>query len=340
MSSPQPTYSVADKVLMGLRSALAGVGEALAVRRVWAALSASKRIRTCVMRCILLNGVLLCGSSLLFDYVVGPLLFAPRAALQRSVPSAAAAALLGFLYYALWLLPWYVLSYIFNASWYSTIARRYNELLTAQRARRRRRRAGGGGSNAAPDSDSGTLSASTSLSSSAVEAPAASAWESVLASLFDARRNAVEAVYSALLFAGLGAQCSLLALLPGIVGPLAQIVGLSWLYAFYSFDYRWRFGGFTVERRKAAFAADWAFFGGFGLPMTLLTQFAPFFVSYGVFALLFPGFIIAAIAAQRPKPDNGALGVLPLFALPSRIADAIVYILMRGGGSSGDKKAQ
>jgi hypothetical protein len=163
--------------------------------------------------------------------------------------------------------------------------------------------------------------------------PPESAWESILASLMDLQRNAAEAVYTIFLFLGLGIQCSLVGYLP-FIGLPVQIVFFSWLSAFYCFDYRWRFGGFNIERRKTAFARDWAFFLGFGLPITVASHFLPFFVSYGLYAVAFPYFIITSIAAQRPNPDDGALGVPPIFTLPSYIASALVFLLMRGRSST------
>lgn len=70
-------------------------------------------------------------------------------------------------------------------------------------------------------------------------------------------------------------------------------------------SYKWSIAGYSVEQRKAAFVGDWAFFLGFGLiskcfgvklsvfvvagaPLTLLSSYLPFFVSYGIFALIFP----------------------------------------------------
>lgn len=292
------------------RSVAAGLVEAVEVRRTYRAIVDSVTIRTCVLRCTLLNGVLLMGSVLLFEYVIRPLL----AAIHFSTDDMAAdwrrdavTALFSLVYYVAWIFPWYVLSYIFNAGWYSKIAKRYFELRQPR----------------APP-----LSASASLSQSSAEA-AGSAWESLLASLLEIQSNAAEAVYTIFLFLGMGIQCSLVGYLP-LVGVPLQIVLFSWLSAFYCFDYRWRFGGFNIEQRKQAFAGDWAFFLGFGLPITLLSHFLPFFISYGIYAVIFPPMIITSIAAQRPTPDRGALGTPPIFVLPSAIAAGLVWIVMRG----------
>lgn len=292
-----------------VRSVTAGVIEALNVQRTYRAIVDSATIRTCVLRCTLLNGVLLMGSVLLFEYAIRPLL----AAVHFSTDHMAAdwrrdvlTALFSLVYYVAWIFPWYVLSYIFNAGWYSKIAKRYFELRQPR---------------------SPSLSASA-MSQSSAEA-AGSAWETILASLLELQRNAAEAVYTIFLFLGMGVQCSLLGYLP-LVGTPLQIVLFSWLSAFYCFDYRWRFGGFNIEQRKLAFASDWAFFLGFGLPITLLSHFLPFFISYGIYAVVFPPMIITCIAAQRPAPDRGALGTPPIFVLPSAIAAGVVWIVMRG----------
>jgi etoposide-induced 2.4 mRNA len=307
-------------VIQALRSIACGFQEALDVRRTYRAIADSTTIRTCVIRCTLLNGVLLMGSVVLFEYVIRPLVAAARLSpddMAADWRRDALTAVFSLLYYVLWIFPWYVLSYIFNAGWYSKIAKRYFELRQPKRA--------------PPDamSSSGSAAASASLAQSSGPESAGSAWESVLASLLELQRNAAEAVYTIFLFLGMGIQCSLVGYLPLLGAPL-QIAMFAWLSAFYCFDYRWRFGGFNIEQRKQAFASDWAFFLGFGLPITLASHFLPFFISYGIYAVVFPPMIITCIAAQRREPDNGRLGTPPLFVAPSLIAAACVWVLMRG----------
>merc|ERR1711968_196984 len=74
--------------------------------------------------------------------------------------------------------------------------------------------------------------------------------------------------------------------------------------AFYSFEYTWSIQGWRVEDKVRVFETNYAYFFGFGLPIALITAFFPFFVSNGIFALVFPLFIILATAAELPPPPT------------------------------------
>ena len=45
-------------------------------------------------------------------------------------------------------------------------------------------------------------------------------------------------------------------------GTPLNFVLLSWLYALYSFDYRWTLQATKLEHRVGLFETHWAFFGG------------------------------------------------------------------------------
>ena len=96
-----------------------------------------------------------------------------------------------------------------------------------------------------------------------------------------------EQVYHLLLMGVFFAQISLMTLFP-LIGPVLATIFLCWLYAFSSFEYKWTALGWTLEQRLAYFEARWPYFLGFGLPSALMTVVFPTFVSYGLFALLFP----------------------------------------------------
>lgn len=54
-----------------------------------------------------------------------------------------------------------------------------------------------------------------------------------------------------------------------IAGPVLNVLLLSWLYAYYCFDYKWALQGARLPQRLAFFETHWAFFAGggtFGLP--------------------------------------------------------------------------
>ena len=69
---------------------------------------------------------------------------------------------------------------------------------------------------------------------------------------------------------------------------------LAWLYAFYTFDYKWALQKQPLAARIAYFESQWAFLGGFGALCSLVTTAAPFYVGAALMALLFPLFILLA----------------------------------------------
>ena len=72
------------------------------------------------------------------------------------------------------------------------------------------------------------------------------------------------------------------------VGPAVSFVWTCWINAFYCFEYRWTNRGWALRTRVEYFERHWAYFLGFGAPVTLLTFFLPQTHSYAVFAFFFP----------------------------------------------------
>ncbi|RKP07618.1 etoposide-induced protein 2.4-domain-containing protein, partial [Thamnocephalis sphaerospora] len=107
-------------------------------------------------------------------------------------------------------------------------------------------------------------------------------------------------VYRALLFFNYVVFATMAYAIP-LVGPLLSFAYACWIAAFYSFEYDWINRGWTMDQRMDYFETHWAYFAGFGLPSTAVTFFFPQFVSTGIFALLFPVFVIMSNMA-RPVP--------------------------------------
>lgn len=53
--------------------------------------------------------------------------------------------------------------------------------------------------------------------------------------------------------------------------PLGLIM-LTWLYSYYSFEYKWELEGSSLTTKKETLEINWAYFCGFGLPFTILTS--------------------------------------------------------------------
>ncbi|DBA02885.1 TPA: LOW QUALITY PROTEIN: hypothetical protein N0F65_005912, partial [Lagenidium giganteum] len=120
-------------------------------------------------------------------------------------------------------------------------------------------------------------------------------------------------LYRAILVAFFLTQTVLSYLFP-IAGPACSFIHLSWLYSLYCYEYKWSLAGWSLERRLTHLERNWAYFAGFGSPFTLATFFVPNFVSKGIFALLFPVFLLQAIVCDPTAASTRAADQrLPMF---------------------------
>lgn len=88
--------------------------------------------------------------------------------------------------------------------------------------------------------------------------------------------------------------------LPGI-SHVISMFHLTLLYALYAYEYKWIKNGASVSERISRVEHCWAYFVGFGLPLTLLSSCSGNFIFEGcTFAILFPLFIISANEAHSP----------------------------------------
>ncbi|OMO92238.1 Etoposide-induced 2.4 [Corchorus olitorius] len=140
-----------------------------------------------------------------------------------------------------------------------------------------------------------------------------------------------EQVYSVLLLSFFFLEVYATGFIP-YVGKALNFLLLSWMYAYYCFEYKWNFSEWGLEKRLDFFETNWAFFAGFGnyfspyliasgSPCVLAIFFFSPLVSYGVMAILFPLFVLTAtdteaeqvISTQRRKWSGDELGRLPIF---------------------------
>ncbi|KAG2501831.1 hypothetical protein HYH03_000330 [Edaphochlamys debaryana] len=155
--------------------------------------------------------------------------------------------------------------------------------------------------------------------------------------------DVAQEVYRVVLFCVFFAEVNLLGKLP-VAGAALNVLLLSWLYAYYCYDYKWGLQGVHLTERLAYFERRWAFFSGFGLPMALATVLLSFYVGAAVLAVLFPVFILVACdsdvnaAHDRVVGPGGAaqLRHLPIFALALWPTQRIVRAVTgTGGGAAG-----
>jgi hypothetical protein len=126
-------------------------------------------------------------------------------------------------------------------------------------------------------------------------------------------------VYQTLVYVALLAQMNLARMLGALLEPRlhggrpwlsfgAFLCYMSWSFSLYAFDYKWALRGWNAAARFDRLERHWAFFLGFGAPCTLATVFLPsYFISYGIYALLFPLFVLLAI--RSGEGEEGGVGV-------------------------------
>lgn len=114
------------------------------------------------------------------------------------------------------------------------------------------------------------------------------------------------------------------ALLSYMWAPLALAL-LTWLYSFYSFEYRWELEGCSLAMKRAMLEHNWAYYCGFGVPFTVLTHLFPGMLQSGVWALLFPLSIASAFTA---KPPPALPTSVPILAAPHYLCGKVEVLLL------------
>lgn len=137
-------------------------------------------------------------------------------------------------------------------------------------------------------------------------------------------------IYRALLFMNYLIVATLVYVVP-IIGPIISFMYFCWIYAYYSFEYKWINQGWSLEQRIGYFEERWSYFAGFGFLFTVITFFVDQFLSAGVFALFFPLYIIMAINAHpMPRNDESARFSslmpyrLPVFWVANKLNNRII----------------
>ncbi|WVY93668.1 hypothetical protein V8G54_032756 [Vigna mungo] len=112
------------------------------------------------------------------------------------------------------------------------------------------------------------------------------------------------------------------------IGKLINFFLLSWMYAYYCFEYKWNFNEVALDRRLDYFESYWPFFAGFGSPCVLAIFFFSPLVSYGIMAILFPLFVLTATGSESEQEISfekhkwRAAGVerLPIFYVADKVS--------------------
>ena len=121
---------------------------------------------------------------------------------------------------------------------------------------------------------------------------------------------------------------SLVTFIP-IIGIYIKYITLAFIYSLNSFEYKWNYEYWPIKYKLEYFERHWIYFLGFGTPFAFLFMFLPYFISSGIYALLFPITIINASLAipLRPNPLKSFLPErIPIFNIPIKMAVLIIRI--------------
>ncbi|KAI4318805.1 hypothetical protein MLD38_032472 [Melastoma candidum] len=287
---------------------LQGFREACCLHRVVSLCLRSRNLLIRTGECFLLNGLIFLGSLLALKSVVIPVLEWLLPQNCSSFSSADLCAVSGVLrlysflhltliqlFYVLWFYPLYIFSLIISALWYGDIAK----------------------FGFAAIDGPGHMSEGHSSRRESV----ASAVGNSKAKPADLGRVVIgigEQVYSILLLTFFFLEVSIIGYIP-YIGKALSFLLLSWMYAYYCFEYKWNFSEVSLDKRLDFFQSNWAFFAGFGSPCVLAIFFFSPLVSYGVMAILFPLFVLTATSSKAEQvllSDESKWGAVRLGRLP------------------------
>lgn len=287
---------------------LEGFMDACCLHRVVIYCLRSRQLAIRTGQCFLFNGLIFLGSIFLLNSVIIPTLqrILPDQWLKNGEPCPidGISKLYSFLrlgllqlFYVLWFYPLYVFSFILSTMWYNDIAK-FGFLVIGKQG---------------PTATEMPGQQELPSSSNATQTDKRTDVGGVVIGI-------AEQVYSVVLLTIFFLEVYVIGLIPYVGKPLNFLL-ISWMYAYYCFEYKWNFSGLSLDKRLDFFESNWAFFAGFGNPCVLPLFFFSPLVSYGVMAILFPLFVLTAagsdadklITSQRRKWKGAGLGRLPIF---------------------------
>mmetsp|Transcript_25804 Transcript_25804/g.89855 ORF Transcript_25804/g.89855 Transcript_25804/m.89855 type:complete len:327 (-) Transcript_25804:32-1012(-) len=285
----------------------AGLQHALSAHNAILLLFYSRTVRIRCLQCAVLNGVIFLGSIFFTNVALFPLLgyIAATLGVDGDGDSAgvevrkAVDGIVSVMFSAFWFTPLYIISFALSSHWYQGIAVSAFQHWSSEGRFTPERQP-----HAAP-------------SKAIKDMVAEEAFRLVVVVLM-------------LLFT------SVVYFVPWI-GPLVSFCLCCFIYPFQIWAYKWAMQGVDWSAQVAMLERHWPYFFGFGLPCTLLTFFYSTFVAAGMYALVFPLYIVLAIASTPPRV--GFIPPLPLmgasrFAVNVGLA-ACARARRRGGGVSG-----
>jgi etoposide-induced 2.4 mRNA len=109
------------------RSAARGSLDSISLHKSLVLVVRSEKIRVRLVQCLILNGFVFLGSIFIFSHMLTPLLrYLLSHLLKAADPSLTSISIIQgwieWIYFALWIVPVYILSFVLNAIWYQDIA--------------------------------------------------------------------------------------------------------------------------------------------------------------------------------------------------------------------------
>jgi etoposide-induced 2.4 mRNA len=266
-----------------------GFRDALHFRSMARYFAKSKQLQGLFAKTVLLNGAIFLGSIVVLDYIIAPT-FMGNFFWQTSdiEQNRLISVLFSILKNILWVVPLYILSFLFNAIWYSDIAKLTYTMQEKRRAKLKQLQ-----------------------EQSGIQQPIPVQQGSGLTFRRDLVDKITDLIYLNILLLFYSLIQAASRYIP-IIGGLIDFLTFTWYSAFYSFQYLWAHKNMSLQKQIDYFERHWAYMLGFGAPAALASYFFPFFINAGVYAMLFPIFIVLAILAS-PPPVRTDMHPVPVF---------------------------
>ena len=257
------------------------------------------KVRSKLLQCLLLNGIIFLGSIVVFHYILAPILariIGFILPIRSGIDDIQAVmnVWISWVYYSLWIAPLYIVTFILNTIWYRDIAIDSVEFFSKHVPATK------------PPSLSPSIAASLPFQIADI----------LLRSLFNL-------VYLGYLT---------------VLAPyrILYAVSLAFLISFNAFEFKYR--QLTFSQKVDLIESHWVYFLSFSIWVAILVTAFPTMIENGLLGVLFPFLLINASSSGPPVPVTvpedplhrwtlGWLSKFPIFFLVEKLTDMIVYLI-------------
>ena len=282
-----------------LRAAKTGLIDSVSFHRATVVLVRCPKVRSKLIQCLLLNGIIFLGSIFVFHWILAPVLSRLISLILLSKHGVdqmqeVITNWLAWVYYSLWIAPLYIVTFILNTIWYRDIAIDSVDFFSKRVP----------ATNPPVTGESATSSLPFQIA------------DILLRSLFNL-------VYLGYLT---------------VLAPyrILYAISLAFLISFNAFEFKYR--QFTFSQKIELIESHWVYFLSFSLWVAILVTEFPTMVENGLLGVLFPFLLINASSAGKPIPvmvpsdplhrwTLGWFSKLPVFIVVEKLTDVIVYFI-------------